>query len=175
MTFGRKAAAAAAAAMMFASPALAEVSVLMRVGAWEVWGGTTTKSGTPVCTVGQDIKGRFVGLKIYAGKPLLTLQLGSKEWTTVIVDHATTPMTLRFDAYPPWTGDAIGMHFPEDGAGGLELNFERDLMDEFISQFRKGNRLVVTFGNASMAEWVVNLAGTNAVADAFLACARKLN
>jgi hypothetical protein len=172
MTLRSKAAAAAGAAMMFASPALADIAILMRVGAWEAFGGKT-RSGIPVCGVAQDVNDRYFSLKIFGERPFLVLQMGSKEWAKLVVDQATTPMTLRFDGNPPWTGDGIGMHF-EDGAGALEITFDKDLMDELITQFRRGNRLSVKFGNTSMAEWAIQLAGTNAVTEAFLVCARKL-
>ena len=172
MTWCRQATAAAGAAILFVNAALADVTILTRVGAWEAFGGTT-RSGIPVCGVAQDVNGRYFSLKIFAERPFFSLQLGSKEWAKVVVDQSTTPTTLRFDGNPPWTAEGIGMHF-EDGAGALQLNFDRNTMDEFVTQFRQGNRLSVTFGNAAMAEWMVHLAGTNAVTDAFLGCARKL-
>lgn len=161
----------AVATLMSASPLRAETSILARAGGWEAFGGTTSK-GRSVCGMSQaTADGRYFGVKWFDGLDTLVLQLKWRNWD--ILDGAQQVLTMVFDGYKPWYVTAMGVHFA-DGDAGLEFTINKEEVEEFASEFRNAGTLRLQFARGKAKEWVVSLAGTNAVSESFRRCTRKL-
>jgi len=154
-----------------ASAAQAATRTLARSGAWEAFGGVTTKGGR-VCGMSQEVNNRYFGLKLFAGDSTFTIQVGGRIWQ--IENGKKQGVVMVLDGHRPWRATATGMHF-NDGEAGFEFTVNRDELDEFNRQFRDATQLKLQFPGSMSADWLVNLTGTRAVSDAFGRCTRGLN
>jgi hypothetical protein len=160
---------AAASLGLAAVAAQANTRTLARSGNWEAFGGTTT-SGRPVCGVSQTAAdGSYFGLKLFSGDTTFTIQIGRKSWK--IQDREKSKIAMLFDANRPWHSVGTGMHF-NDGDSGLEYTVNRSELDEFNREFRNSSQLILQFEH--VADWTVNLAGSNQVIEALQECLRNL-
>jgi hypothetical protein len=157
--------------MSFAMPtAHAETNTLAKAGSWAAFGGTTV-SGVPVCGISRDVGGKYFGLKQYSNSDTFTIQVGAKDWK--IADKLKINVIMRFDTSSPWNGVGTGMHF-NDGDPGLEFDVKRNQIDRFAAEFHNSGQMQIQFQNRDMMDWVLDLAGTKSVSDAFQRCIRNL-
>ncbi len=170
MKHSRKLAALLILAGSLAAPARAETNLITRMGDWQVFGGTTA-GGHPICGVSQSADGRYFGLKYYAHDATFTIQLGAKAWR--LENGATRKLQMVLDGNRPWVATAAGMRFG-DGDPGLQFTINRSEIDQFAAQFRASSELHVQFIGWDQAEWLLSLAGSNAVMDSFLQCIQGL-
>jgi hypothetical protein len=171
MNRGTIALAAGAYAIATVSVALAETTTLARSGAWEVFGGTTTKTNRALCGMSSETDGRYFGMKLFSGDQTFTIQLGRSAWK--IENGNKQKVQLRFDGNSPWNADGTGMHF-DDGDAGLEFTVERAELATFMKEFRQSAALYVSFTGSNAKPWTIGLDGTNALADTFQQCNSKL-
>jgi hypothetical protein len=156
---------------MTAVPAQADTKVLATSGNWQAFGGTTGE-GAPVCGVSLGANDKYLGVKAFTGSETFTIQLGSNTWQ--VVDKTKVKVSLRIDGDPAWNADGTAFHF-KDGDAGLEFDLDKLQVGRFMTQFRNGKLLQITFeGGGKMAEWRLSLAGTDEVSDAFIGCTRKM-
>jgi len=160
----------ALAATCVLSTAWAETHVISQSGAWQVFGGTTTK-GRPVCGMSSSGNGRYFGVKYFSGDDTITIQLGSGTWK--IEDGAKQKLKMRLDNNSEWNATGTGMHF-NDGDAGMEFTINRKELDEFMREFRASAIIRVDFTGSNAKPWTTSLAGTNAVATVFSNCVRDL-
>ncbi len=163
----RLAAAALALALALISPALAEVVVFARAGAWEAFGGRT-EDGKRLCGISTSGQGMWLGVKYFRGDDGFTVQFSSTDWK--VKDGEKVKLTMRFDRLSPWSGAATGFHM-SDGDAALELEIPADKLTPWLREFRQSNTLLVAFPEApDVADWKVSLAGTTAITDRLIAC-----
>ena len=163
------AAVAASFGLFATSMSWADTKTIAKAGAWEAFGGTTTK-GTPLCGISTSGNGLFFSLKVYQNDEEMTVQLGSRDWK--IKDGAKQKLSMRFDKETPWNATATGFHF-SDGDAGLEFVVKLKNLEQFIKEFARSNRLHINFDGSDVDSWSANLAGTAAVTSAFGDCIVK--
>ncbi|MBV8392621.1 MAG: hypothetical protein JOY81_05510 [Alphaproteobacteria bacterium] len=157
------------------SPAHAQTKALSRAGNWQAFGGsvaspTDPKSSKPVCGISQaTTDDSYFGIKFVTGMSGVTVQVGRKAWP--VTNQSKIKVMLRFDAAKPWMRDAQGIRF-NDGDAGLQFALNRAEFDNFAAEFRGGTQLHVQ--PDGMAEWVIDLAGSNAISNAFQDCIRAM-
>lgn len=160
-----------ALSLALASPALAEVVVFARAGAWEAYGGTNA-DGKRLCGISTSGEGMWIGVKYFRGDDGFTVQLSSTDWT--VKNGEKVKVIMRFDRLSPWTGAATGFHM-SDGDAALELDIPADKLGLWLREFRQSNTLLVEFPDApDVEDWKVSLAGTTAITDRMIACMDRL-
>ncbi len=163
----RFAAAALALSLAFIPPALAEVTVFAKAGAWEAFGGRTN-DGKRVCGISTSGDDMWLGVKYFAGDDGFTVQLSSSDWK--VKDGEKVKITMRFDRLSPWSGAGTGFHM-SDGDAALELEIPANKLTLWLREFRQSNTLMVEFPEApDVEDWKVNLSGTTAITDRMIAC-----
>ena len=159
------------ASCLAAPPVHAKTSLLKQSGNWEAFDGTTT-DGRPVCGMSATVGDRYLGLKLFKGLTYLVMQLGTKEWK--INKGEKIGMRMQFDARPMWSMTGSGMHF-SDGDAGLEVHINVSQADKLMTELRGAKSLHIEYLSGNIANWQLELAGTNVVGQAFDGCRAKLN
>lgn len=159
-----------AAGVSAAVPATAEVITFARIAGWEAYGGVAS-DGQQVCGVSSGGGGRWFGLKYYRGDTGLTVQMSKTTWQ--MANGIQTKVTMQFDDESPWRATAKG--YVSNGSGFLEFDVPRQSLDLFLKEFKNGDKMRVRFPNESaIDDWVVDLAGTTAIAEKLFDCIRAM-
>jgi hypothetical protein len=161
-----------AASIGLAAGSAADTKTLQRAGSWEAFGGTTTK-GLGVCGISAEPAGRYFGLKLYAGYETFTIQLGTSQWKSLIVEGEKLSLTLRFDNNAVWNATGTAFLF-EDGDPGLQFHVNVSEINNFGREFRTSSKLVLQFDGNRVPQWVLGLEGTMQLYAAFQNCMDRL-
>ena len=153
------------------SAVLADTTTLARSGAWEAFGGTTTKTNRALCGMSSETNGHYFGLKLFSGDNTFTIQLGASTWK--IENGSKQKLQMRFDGNSPWNAEGTGMHF-DDNDAGLEFTVNRSELNTFMQEFRQSGTLYISFTGSNAKPWTISLNGTNSLADTFQQCNAKL-
>jgi hypothetical protein len=158
----------AALVISWASPAFAQTRTIAQAGGWTAFGGTTTQ-GTPTCGLdAQDAnRTRHFIIQFYQGNRHLDVRLLRPHWA--IPANTNVPVRIVIDGNAPWSATASGAN--------REVKWTiptGEVMARFEAAFRRGNSMRVEFMTGTEPPWTFNLAGTNAIMVAFVACLRAL-
>lgn len=148
--------------------AFAQTRTIAQAGGWTAFGGTT-EQGTPTC--GLDAhdtnRSRHFLIQYYRGNRHLDVRLIRPHWA--IPANTNIPVRIVIDGNPPWSATATGTN--------REVKWTiptGDIMARFEGAFRRGNSMRVEFLSGTEPAWTFNLAGTNAIMQAFVTCLRAL-
>lgn len=122
-----------------------------------------------VSTSGTNI---YFGIKYFSEDDYFVVQLGNSTWR--IQRGAKQQIIMEIDNYGGWSAVGNGMRF-RDGDAGLEFRIPRNRLDAFMSEFRRGERMVVRFpGAGNMSSWALSLRGSDYISNSFLDCIRAM-
>jgi len=164
-----------AAACLAAASAAAQTKIIATSGDWGVFSGKTVSGdnkGGGVCGVSRETDTQYFGLKLFAGEDTFSIQMGTKRWAA-IAENQRIGVTMRIDSQPLWRATGNTFRFP-DGDMGIEYDINRNQVGKFMTEFRAGTRIHITFANPGMPPWDLSLTGTAALSDAFMGCTRTL-
>ncbi|WPB85401.1 hypothetical protein [Sediminicoccus rosea] len=158
----------AALIISLASPASAQTRTIAQAGGWTAFGGTTER-GTPTCGLdAQDAnRTRHFLIQFYQGNRHLDVRLIRPHWA--IPANTDIPVRIVIDGNAPWSATASGTN--------REVKWTiptGPVMARFEAAFRRGNAMRVEFMTGTEPPWTFNLAGTNAIMEAFVTCLRAL-
>ena len=151
----------------FAAEAIAQTRTIASAGVWNAFGGTV-RSGAATCGLDTTFPttGRHLLIQYIAPDAVVQVRLTRDTWT--IPAGTNIPIRMQIDGNPMWSATAIG--------GGKEVrwHFNRNSIDEFETQFRRGMVMRIQFMGGTEPIWEVSLVGTNAVMNAFVQCLRVI-
>jgi len=161
--------AAGAAACFVVGAANAETKTIITSGAWEAFGGTTTKS-EQICGFSTQQKSGYFGVKYIPSKNIFAIQLGPVDWP--IKKNASEKATMRFDSRAR-TMVGIGMRF-DDGDNGIEYTIRKDELAGLLRDFGTNKKLRIKFAHAGAKAWSLDLHGAAEVKAAFETCRSEI-
>jgi hypothetical protein len=126
--------------------------------------------GRAICSVGQTIQGRSVGVSVTADEAQFAIRVYKDSWQ-IPATLPTVPMDVSFD----------GVQVSTNGHGdrflsgkGLAFGVLPASARDFVHWFTADATMTITFGGTE-APWTFNLAGTTGVWPAFVRCAQTVN
>ncbi len=132
--------------------ARSDTTDLAKIGAWTVYAGTST-SDTPLCGIAvnnADYSQSF-HIKHFKGNPHFTVQVFKKSWD--IPEGSRVNVAFRIDSNTSWTAKAFGERTKLEWTIGLKS------LDDFITEFRLGANMRISFPDGTETDWVASLTG----------------
>lgn len=161
------------AALLFGSMAggaahAGEPVVLAASGYWKAV--TIETDGRAACSIGTFGGGMTVLIAIAADEDDISVRVVKRSWR--IPADATVPMSIRFDSQPAW--NTVKARIVGDAGTALGYPIAPDSTRDFAHDVTASSVLTISFGG-NETPWSVNLMGTSAVWDAFMACGNRIN
>lgn len=152
---------------IFTTEAIAQTRTIATAGVWTAFGGTV-RSGAATCGLDTSFPNTGRHLLIQYIHPDTVVQVRLTRETWAIPAGTRIPVRMQIDNSPVWTATATG------SGNEVRWNFNRDSIDQFETQFRRGMVMRVQFMSGNEPMWEVSLVGTNAIMNAFVQCLRVL-
>lgn len=148
-------------------PASAAMSVYYHVGSWDAFSGPGA-DGKPVCGIGSTnpADGQSFSMRFQIGGETVVFQAKKPTWN--IPDGTQVSVVLQIGLNTPWTLQAVG------NGQIVEWSLDRDAMQAFDAQFRRGSSMTLTFPAGSEPPWMVALNGSTAISNTFGRCVTDL-
>ncbi len=148
-------------------PASAEIPAYYHVGSWDAFSGPGD-DGKPVCGIGSTdpADGHSLSLRLPIGDQNVVFEAKKPTWN--IPNGTQMSVVLQVGADPPWNLQAVG------NGQVVEWSLDRNAMQTFDAQFRRGSRLVLSFPSGNEPPWTVWLNGSTAISNAFGRCIADL-
>ena len=145
------------------APAMADMTVYYHVGSWDAFSGPGD-DGKPVCGVGSTnpVDHRSLSIRYTVGGDTTLFQAKKPTWNIPQGTQITAVMQLGLDA--PWNLQAVG------NGQIVEWSLDRDAVQLFDAQFRRGSSMTLTFPQGNEAPWTIGLNGSTAISNAFGRC-----
>jgi hypothetical protein len=154
-------------ALLCSAPAMADMTVYYHVGSWDAFSGPGD-DGKPVCGVGSTnpTDHRSISIRYTIGSDTTLFQAKKPTWNIPQGTQVAAVMQLGLDS--PWNLQAVG------NRQIVEWSLDRDAMQLFDAQFRRGSSMTLTFPQGNEAPWTVGLNGSTAISNAFGRCVRDM-
>jgi len=148
-------------------PADADMSVYYHVGSWDAFSGPGDDA-KPVCGIGSTnpTDGHSLSLRLQIGGDNVVFQAKKPTWN--IPNGTQVSVVLQVGLNTPWTLQAVG------NGSIVEWSLDRNAMQTFDAQFRRGSWLNLSFPAGSEPPWMVRLNGSTAISNAFGRCVADL-
>jgi hypothetical protein len=109
----------------------------------------------------------FVAVKYFVGSPGLVIQVFKNSWH--FPARATpVPVVVGFDNRPVY--DVVGLGYPADHEGLVELHVEPAHSVEFMELFSNANTMWVRFKQGNDLPWTTKMFGNRGAASMFARC-----
>jgi hypothetical protein len=150
-----------------AGSAGADMAVYHHVGSWDAFSGPGT-DGKPVCGIGSTnpVDNRAFSLRFPIGGDTVLLQAKKPSWNIPAGTQLQVIVQIGLEA--PWTFQGVG------NGQTVEWVMDRNAIQTFDAQFRRGNSMRLTFPTGNEPPWTIGLNGSTAISNTFGRCVTDL-
>lgn len=159
--------AAAAFTALCGGNAAADMRVYYHQGSWDAFSGQSA-DGKATCGAGSTnpVDNRSFSLRFEIGGDTVSFEAKKPDWNIPANTQIPVVMQLGLDA--PWTLQASG------NGQLVEWTMDRNAMQTFDDQFRRGSSMTLSFPNGNEPPWTIGLNGSTAISNAFGRCVTTL-